>query len=188
MSIKGKHIAIALAGCLLAGTANAQGNAYAKIQLGIADVDGFSEDGVAAIGTYGITLPQVDPNFSVEGEISFTVDDPSITHTQVSFGTTYEESLEVSYYTLAGYAVYTLPVTPSIGVYGRAGLLYEDVTVEYCDNYFLNGCAEDSENDFGFSFGIGTNIALTQNMDFTANYTSVENDISHLSAGVQFRF
>jgi hypothetical protein len=188
MSFKVKHLGVVLAGCMLAGAAQAQGNQYAKIQLGIADVDGFSDDGVAAIGTFGMTLPQLDPNFSIEGELSFTIDDPSVSHKQVAFGTTYEESLEASYYTLAGYGVYTLPVSQSVGIYGRAGLLYEDVTVEYCDNYYLNGCVEDSENDLGFSFGIGTNIALTKTMDLTANYTAVESDISHLSAGVQFRF
>lgn len=184
MSFKAKHLGVLLTGCLLAGAAQAQEN-YARIQLGIADADGFSNDGVALIGTFGSIIPQVDRNFSIEAEFSTTVDNPSTT---ANYGGGFYDKWELSYYTLAGYAAYTYPVNQSVGIYGRAGLLYEDVTVKNCDNYAYYGCVEASESDFGLSFGLGANVAISNSLDFTAGYTVVESDISHLSAGVQFRF
>lgn len=177
MSAKVYHTALLLAGCLAFASAQARDEQYAKAQLAIADVDGFS-DGLALVGTYGMKLPQVHPQFSVEGEITTTISDPD---TSVAGNT-----LEVSYYTLAAYAVYTHPVTDRVDLFGRGGLLYEDVSVDYY--HPLLGKYSDSETDLGLSFGVGTNVALKENLDFTAALTIIESDINHLSAGVHFRF
>jgi hypothetical protein len=177
MTKKGYSLGAMLAACLAAGTAQAQNEQYAKAQLAIADVDGF-DNGVALVGTYGLTMPEVHPNFSVEGELSVSVSDPE---TSVAGNT-----LSVSYYTLAGYGVYTHPVTPDFSLYGRGGILYEDVEAEYY--HPLVGKVSDSDSDIGFSFGLGANVAATKTLDFTAGLTVIESDITHFSAGAHFRF
>jgi len=179
MSFKGQHLALVLAGCMLAGAAQAQtpGEQYAKVQVAISDVDGFNDNGLALVGTYGMNLGRTMPNFSVEGEITLTIDDPEFS----AFG----ETFEVSYYTLAGYGVYTLPVSQSFSLYGRAGVLYEDVTVEIPTPF---GTVEESDSDIGLSFGIGANVAMGRTTDFTAGITIIDEDITHFSAGAQFRF
>jgi len=165
---------IIAAGCLAFATAQAQTpqEQYAKIQLAIADVDGF-DNGLALVGTYGLKMPQVHPNFSFEGELTTTISDPETSF----FGTT----LKASYYTLAGYGVYTHQATPKLALFGRAGLLYEDVSI---DTPFGSG----SSSDFGLSFGVGANVAMQRNLDFTAGLTIIESDINHISAGVNYRF
>lgn len=173
MSFKAKQIGVVLAGCLLAGAAHAQGGQYAKIQLGIADADGYSDDGLALMGTFGLELPQVVPNFSVEGELTASIDDP-----EWSFA---GNSVEYSYYTLGGYGVYTLPVNPSFDLYGRAGIVYSDWTVE-------GPFWEESDSDLDLSFGIGANVAMGSTVDFTAGITVMNEDLTHFSAGAQFRF
>lgn len=180
MSFKGKHLGIMLAGCMLAGAVQAQGTQgaqYANVQLAVANVDGFS-DGAALVGTYGVYLPQVNPNFSVEGEFTTTVSNPNTD----AFG----NKLEVSYYTLAAYAVYTQPLTPSLSVYGRAGMLYEDITADYYVPFL--GKVSSSATDTGLSFGVGGNFKVSNNMDITAGLTVIESDINHLGAGLRFNF
>jgi len=177
MSFKGKHLGAVLAGCMLAGTVQAQGQSYANAQLAIANVDGF-DDGIALVGTYGVHLPQVHPNFSVEGEFTTTVSNPETN--------TWGNKLEISYYTLAAYAVFTQPLTPQLSVYGRAGMLYEDVTADaYIPGF---GTVSSSATDTGLSFGVGGNFSLSKQMDITAGLTVIESDINHLSAGLRFNF
>jgi len=180
MSIKGKHLGIMLAGCMLAGTVQAQpqGEQYAKAQLAIADVDGFSDNGVAVVGTFGLQLPQVNRNFYVEGELSASVDNPQYSYAGYT--------MEYSYYALAGYAVYAFPASPKIKLFGRAGLRYVDATF---DEYIpFVGRRSVSDSSIGMSFGVGTDIAIGKTTGVTVGLTVIDNDITNFSAGMKFGF
>ncbi|MFO7594109.1 MAG: outer membrane beta-barrel protein [Pseudomonadota bacterium] len=175
-------LGICLAGCLLAaGTAHAQNEQYAKAQLAISDVDGFG-NGLALVGTYGMKLPQVHQNFSVEGELTTTIVNPD---TSV-FG----HSLEASYYSLGAYAVYTHPINQQVELYGRGGLLYLHTSIDYYTvDWFGRAQVESSsDNDIEPTIGFGTNISFMEGFDFTAGATIISSDITHLGAGVQFKF
>ncbi len=171
-----RALKIILSTLLIASTANvyAQDGNYMNLQLGISDVDGF-DTGFVAIGTYGMHLPKVHENFSVEGEITNTIDDPNTT-----VGGT---SVDISYYTLGAYAVYAFPVSDSIKLRGRAGLLYYDASVSA-----TGAGIKASDDGIELTFGIGATFNLNKKMDIIAEYTHIESDISHLSAGIQYHF
>ena len=158
---------------LLALTVNAYAEPgdYMNLQLGISDVDGFSE-GIAAIATLGRPMPHVHKNFSVEGEFTTTIVDPDTT----VLGT----DIDVSYFTLGGYGVYTHSIDPYTALRGRAGLVYYDTDV--------SGGVRGSDDGLDLSVGFGLTYSLNKKMDLMAEYTIVESDIAHLSAGIQYRF
>ena len=145
---------------------------YFNAALGIADVDGF-DDGWVLIGGYGIQVPEVDKNFFIEGEITATLDDPE------------RAGADVSYYTLAGYAVYALPVTQTVDLRGRAGLLYYDADVSGTAGPFS---FREDEDGIELSFGIGARFEVNNELDVIVDYTQIESDIDHLSAGIQYHF
>lgn len=159
---------------VVAGASYAEPGDYLNLQLGISDVDGFS-DGLAAIGTFGRPVPNVHENFSVEGEVTTTIVDPD---TVVSGNT-----VEVSYFTLGAYGVYTLPLNPYTSLRGRAGLVYYDTDVSRS-----GPGTQGSDDGIDLSVGFGVTYNLNTQMDLIAEYTIVESDISHLSAGIQYRF
>lgn len=181
MQPKGYSLGVVLAGCLAAGAVQAQGDQYAKAQLAISDVDGFG-DGLALVGTYGMKLPQVHQNFSVEGEITASIDNPERNYAGYN--------LEASYYSLGAYAVYTHPINQKVELYGRGGLLYLHSSVDYYTvDWFGNVVVEStSDNDIEPTLGFGTNVAISDGFDFTAGATIISDDITHLGAGVQFKF
>lgn len=163
---------LAVAVMVISGSANAEPfNRYFSAQGALADVDGY-DSGIAGVATYGIRVPEMHKNFSVETEFSMTFVEPE----GKAFGTTYE----VSYFTLAGYGVYSHPVSEKFHVRGRLGLLYEDVEVS-------SAAGGSSEDDFGLSFGAGITIGLSKTSRFILEYTVIESDINHISAGMQFK-
>lgn len=151
--------------------AYAQPGDYMNLQLGISDVDGFSE-GIAAIATLGRPVPDVHENFSVEGEFTTTIVDPDTTIA----GT----DIDVSYFTLGAYGVYSHPLDPYTTLRGRAGLVYYDTDV--------SGGLRGSDDGLDLSVGFGLTYSLNKKMNLMAEYTIVESDIAHLSAGIQYRF
>lgn len=158
----------------ITGLSYAQPGDYMNLQLGISDVDGYDE-GFAAIGTLGRPVPSVHKNFSLEGEFTTTIVDPDT----VVAGT----GVEVSYFTLGAYGVYTHPVNNYLNLRGRAGLVYYDTDVS------TSGAGiRASDDGIDPSFGFGVTYNLNKKMDLIAEYTIVESDISHLSAGIQYRF
>ena len=168
-----KHIKIIAAAAAIAlplQFAQAQ-DATVNAQLVIPSVDGFSGGMGLALG-YEAPMPDVNPNFSVEGEFTTTISSPDTT----IFGTT----IELSYYTLAAYAKYNHEVNPGLDIYGRAGLIYESVELS-------GGGGSASDTDTGLSFGFGMNYEINEQMDFTAGYTIIESDINHLSAGIKYK-
>jgi hypothetical protein len=154
------------------------GRGYGSAQLGISDVDGFDNGLVLVLnGGMGLT-PERRGGFSVEGEITTTISEPEI---KVSNG-----SADLSYYTIAGYGVYTIPATQNFDVRARLGLLYENLDVNTSGQ--LSGVSIDDGDDFSPSFGVGASYRITKTLSGIAEYTYIEQDINHFSAGVQIRF
>ncbi len=174
-------------------------DATVNAQIVLPSVTGASGGMGIALG-YEMPMPDVNPNFSFEGEFTTSISSPSdsesASYSDPFLGTvTAKAENELSYYTLAAYAKYTHPVNPKLDLYGRVGLLYESVTVDYTSSVTysgfpaLNQSGSDSasETDTGLSYGFGMNYSLNEKMDFTAGYTIIEKDIKHLSAGLKFK-
>ncbi|MFO8024723.1 porin family protein [Thiohalophilus sp.] len=152
----------------ITGASYAESGDYMNLQLGISDVDGFDE-GLAAIATFGRPVPNVHENFSVEGEFTTTIADPDT------------NGAEISYFSLGAYGVYTHPLNQYASLRGRAGLVYYDTDVS-------GDGRRGSDDGLDLSVGFGVTYNLNQQMDLIAEYTLIESDISHLSAGIQYRF
>lgn len=183
MQRKGYYsLGVLLAGCLAAGAVQAQNGQYAKAQLAISDVNGFDR-GLSLVGTYGLNLPQVHRNFSIEAEATASIVNPE----RNFIG----DNLEASYYSVGAYAVYTHPINQKVELYGRGGLLYLHTSIDYYVNnwWFGNDAVVTvTDNDIEPTIGFGTNIAFTDGIDFTAGATVISDDIAHLGAGLQFKF
>lgn len=152
----------------------------ASAQLAISDVSGL-DTGLAMVLTGIFPVPEVHPEFTVEGEFTTTISNPENSQT-TPFGTISEE---LSYYTLAGYGVFNHPVTPTITLKGRVGLLYESLKAKV--NY-LGARSTSTDTNLKVSFGVGAVFDIQKQVDIIAEYTVIESDISHLSAGVQWNF
>lgn len=173
-----KYLAAAAAMALPLQFAQAQ-DAAVNAQIVLPSITGYSGGMGVAVG-YEAPMPQVDPNFSVEGEFTKSISNADDSYSDF-FGT---YKVEIDYYTLAAYAKYTMPVNPKMGLYGRAGLLYEKVEAKVSTPF---GSASDTSSDTGLSLGFGMNYEINPKMDFTAGYTIIESDIKHLSAGIKFK-
>ena len=145
---------------------------YFGAQLALADVDGF-DDGLSLVGTLGFPADHLAPNLSFEAELGMSMSDPDR-----SFA---GQTLEASYWYLAGFGVYSLPLNNNFELRGKLGLGYIDVEVDTPIGTF-------SDDDIEAMFGLGLIIPMNNTMRFITEYTHVESDIDHLSAGVQFDF
>jgi hypothetical protein len=143
---------------------------YVTGQLVWSDIEDFDEALALAIAA-GKTFT---PNFSVEGEITTTL---SAAEAEGDNGDT-----EVTYWTAGVYGVYVLPVGQNFALRGRLGGLYRDAEVD-------NGGDSDLDDDeFGVSFGVGGLYDLSSRLNVVAEYTRIDDDINHISAGVQLKF
>ncbi|MBI3562281.1 MAG: outer membrane beta-barrel protein [Gammaproteobacteria bacterium] len=149
---------------------------YLNAQLAISDVTGFNS-GLSLAATYGHPLASVHKNLSFEAEFTSSVTKPETNDFFLG-------KINVSYYTLAGYGVYAQPINDKLGIRGRIGVLYEHVTVSQGGFSGFSG----SGTDTGISLGGGITYAIDNKMNFIAEYTIIESDISHLSAGIQYKF
>lgn len=163
-------LAIACAG----SSAMAQNGDYMNGQLAIANIDGLS-DGLSVVATYGRPMPTVHKYFALEGEVSASVSDPDTNHPV--FG-----NISVSYYSIAGYGVLTYPLDNKINLRGKAGLLYSHVKVS------SSGYLWRVDDGLDLSLGIGVTIALQPKLNMIIEYTDINSDITHMSAGVQYKF
>lgn len=150
---------------------------YLGAQLAIADVSGAFDSGIAFVGTFGMPLPQVNPNVAFEAELTKSIANP-----EYNWG---GSTLELDYYTLGGYGVYNIPASEQINFRVRVGLAYEHITVDYPT---WTGTSSVSDSEIGLSVGAGITVKLQSNMNFIAEYTNLDSDIDHLSAGLQFKF
>lgn len=161
------------------GTAQAADGNYANLQLAFANVDGF-DNTLSLVAAYGIPMKQY--GIDVELELTKSLADASTSATYPFIGTV---NMDASYLTLAGYAVYTMPLQDKLDLRARAGLLYEDVSVSV-SNPLVSASGDGT--DIGLSFGAGVRYDLNQQMDIIADFTIIEQDISHLAVGAQYRF
>lgn len=149
---------------------------YFNAQLALAQIDDF-DDGLALAATYGIPMPKVHKNFSLEGEVNLTIADAETT----VIGT----SIKASYYSVGAYGVYTVPISDKFNVIGRAGLIYISLDAKVGGPLVVIDSVDDG---FKFSYGVGVAYGISEKMSLIAGYTSLSSDVSQLSAGVQFQF
>lgn len=139
------------------------------------------DSGTALVVNGSKNLNNISNNFSVEGEFTYSLDPINAGDSIDSPGV----SGEVTILTLAGYAVYTLPVAEKLSVFGRLGLLYESLSVEAC---FQSVCASEDDSESGLSYGVGANYQLSETFGLRADYTRIEDDVSHFGVGATFLF
>ncbi len=162
-----------LGAMLVAGSAQAAGGTYFAAQGALADVDGFDE-GLALTATVGMPAGTAAPNLAFEGELGLSLIDPQ--------RDTVAGDVEASYWYLAGFGVYNLPLNNGWALRGRLGIGYLDTEVRSPGG----NVADDS--DLEAMLGVGMTIPVNSTMRFITEYTRIEADIGHLSAGVQFDF
>lgn len=144
---------------------------YLTGQLAISDVDGF-DNGLSLVVTGGKEMRDIE-GLAIEGELTTTISKPEADVLGVT--------ADISYWTLAGYGVYSFPVTNQFAVRGRLGVLYENLDIE-------TSAGGDTDDELGLSFGVGATFELSPRLNAIAEYTRIEEDINHLSAGVQWKF
>ena len=127
-------------------------------------------------------MPEVHPEFTVEGEFTTTIQNPDDSYNFPFVG---KVSAELSYYTLAGYGVWNHKATPTVTFKARIGLLYESLE-EKIKGFGYSDSATDTNIEV--SYGFGAVFDIKKSVDIIAEYTVIESDISHLSAGVQWYF
>ena len=159
------NAAILIGSLSIAGSGITLGNElvdYVGGGIAIQDVDGF-DDGLALVLNAGKNLPNVNENFFLEGEFTYTLDSPEW------------KTTELDLLTLGGYAVFLLPLDDQFNLKGRAGLAYIDVDVN----------SGGGDSDIELSFGFGAEYALNDTMKITLDYTHLESHISHLGFGIK---
>lgn len=160
------------AACLVFGAsslATAAESKYFHVQGAIADVDGFSDTGIAVIGTLGVPLPGVSPYFAVEGEAAFSLVDPS--HKVAGI------DIDASYFSLGGFAALNYPIDDAWTVRGRVGLVYLDAEASA-------GSISVSDSDINLSLGGGALYKINDRMSVIGEITLID-DLTHIGAGVQ---
>ncbi|MFA5529112.1 MAG: outer membrane beta-barrel protein [Thiohalomonadaceae bacterium] len=141
---------------------------YFTGQLVWADVDDFDEALALAL-TAG---KNIAPNFYLEGELTTTISDAEAEGAG--------DDIELSYWSFGAYGVYALPLGQDFALRGRLGGVYISADDEGGDSGL--------DDEFNVSFGVGGIYDLTPRLNLVAEYTRMDEDINHLSAGVQFKF
>lgn len=183
--MKKQLIAMALAGASATLALPAQAFDYATAQVAISDVNSAFDNGLSLVLTGGKDLmkSRTGMGFSIEGEFTKSIVNPEYDYRW----STWNDTLEIDYYTLGGYGVVSFPLTPQFALRGKAGLLYKDVDWDMTD--FRDGTVR-TYNDDGIEFtaGAGAVFKVSSALNLIAEYTVIDENIDHLSAGAQFRF
>jgi len=134
----------------------------------------YWDSGVSIVGTAGMKLDNVLPNFAVELEASQTVANPSAP------GIT---DWDLSIFGLGAYAVYNfnIPNTP-VTVKPRLGLNYQSWTFDGAGDWRGSGAGDTS-----LSYGVGANYPLSGGLSVYADFTD-KGDSNNIGAGVQMNF
>jgi len=152
----------------------AQPKTYAGVKIGQMMIDAGGYDDATNVGlVFGATLNEVQAgSLSIEGELTFSLVEGDVSF----FG--FDGDWDVL--TLAGYGVYRS--NGQLYFKGKAGLLYEDVSVN------VSGLPGVSGDDIGLSFGIGGGYKLNEKMNLELEYTIIESDLDFLSVGLNMIF
>lgn len=158
---------------------------YFKAAVALADADGL-DTGISVVLNMGLPVPTVHPNFAIEGEITKSVVDPS---KKVTFFGEKIES-ETSYLTVGGYGIYRHPISPTLHVYGRGGLIYlmASSEVKFTEPGFPVDKIKVKDSDIELSLGLGLEFALGSGTSMIVDITSMNEDLIHLSGGIKFNF
>lgn len=163
------RLALGLAAALTAAPAAAADSplGYLNMTGAVADMENL-DDGLSGVLGLGFPLDNVDPNFSIEGELSKSLIDPE--HDGPGGG-------DRDYFTLGGFAAYRMPVTDSVALRGRAGLVHLD----WEDN-------RTADDELGIGLGVGATWRLQGNFDLLGELTIMDTDpdLNHFSVGVQY--
>lgn len=156
-----KKIAIAGALALMASTSFAQTapKAYAGVDVGTVDIDGFDDNETAAGGFVGYNFNE---NFALEGG-----------YRQANF-----DAFKLKQTSLS--VIGTLPLSNGFNVYGRLG--YNDINVK------ANGSSFTGDVDSGALYGVGAGYAFTPTISGRVEYQRPTSDASIITAGIAFKF
>jgi len=166
-----KKILSAVAVSALLSTGAVAGEIYGSVGAAITTLS-YWDSGVSIVGTAGMKLDNVLPNFAVELEVSQTVVDPS----SPTFS-----SWDVSIFGLGTYAVYNFNIpNTSVTIKPRLGLNYE--------SWSVNGSWIGSEvGTTSLSYGLGATYPLSNGLSVYADFTD-KGSSNNLGAGVQMNF
>jgi opacity protein-like surface antigen len=142
------------------------GATYSTINFSDADVR------VGAIG--GRVGWRIGPNFAIEGEGAFGVQDDTVTVLGVDVNAELDSAWAI-------FAVGALPVSSDATVFGRIGWASAEVTAS------VPGVSL-SESDDGFAAGVGGTVNLSDHWALRADYTYIDENVHSLGAGVQLSF
>jgi hypothetical protein len=155
---------------------------YVNAQLAIGLVEDLS-DPLVLVLTAGKELPHLGPNVAFELEFTdtLTAADRGGSVTVPGLGTV-PAGVSLSYWSLGGYGVVSIPLDNRLSARARAGLRLLSA--------YASG---DQDRDLGITFGFGLAYRYAANLAFVGEFTyldEIDNDIgvNHLSAGVQVRF
>jgi opacity protein-like surface antigen len=158
------------------------GSTYAGVQYAWAT---YEEDGLedfnptAVVGRFGHYF---NDHFSLEGRVGVGASEDSVSYGSLTADVEIDNFFGI-------YGVGHLPLTDAVSVYALAGLTKGEATATVRGP---GGSISASDDDSGFSYGIGGEVALTRNASVTVEYTSYldksDYQLSALSAGLNFRF
>gem|GEM_PF-1059738 len=178
--LKGFCTSLVLLATLGANSAWAdRGDQFLLGKLGFMSVDLNDADLLYSVGAlygYGVT-----PDITVEAEVNLGLLGGAYERKDGS-GTVLESgNYRVS--TLAGYGVYRLPVTDSVYLKAKLGLLYENV--KRSSDLSQGG---KTARDFGVAGGIGAGARVSDAFTLELEITGIDADILFYSAGLHYAF
>ena len=153
---------------------------YGGASLAIESGPSGMDSGMALILNGGLPVMKAGKagpgTVGVEGEFTYSIVPPSV---EYQTGWTSTTSVDYTYMTLAAYGVYTYDINNQFFVKPRVGLIYRSVDTD--------GFGSDSE--MGLAMGVQGGYKLNKQMDIVFGYNMLDgSDLTHLSAGVQYRF
>lgn len=181
--MKGKLSAIFLAGLMSAPAfADTVGTNYAGLQFAQATYDESGVDDLNPTALIGRLGHYFHENFSLEGRLGFGLSDDSLS------GNGLTADFEID--SLFGfYGVGHLPINEVASVYALAGFTQGEASITVSDG---TNSASESDDDSGFSYGLGAAFNVSPNAALTVEYISYldksDYQLTALSAGMNFTF
>lgn len=168
------------------------GDMYLLPKLGFMKVDLTNAEDLASLGLlYGVGLSK---NISFEAELnaSLNVFNDSWSGgeyelTNADGDLTNKGSYQI--WTLAGYAVYRVPVFKSFYLKGKLGVLYENVErTETIPDPNTGKIEGETTNDTGVAGGLGFGFYMGKRVTMELEATLIDKDITFYSLGLHIRF
>ena len=154
---------------------------------GLAYESAYSYDsGMALVISGGRTFENIEAGpgkLAFESEFTFSLISPSSTYYN-RFNRNY--SIDLTYFTLAGYAAYIYDITPDLYVKPRLGLVYTAVSVS--NTYGAYGLGAYG-NGLGLAVGLGAGYKLTRELNTYLDFTLLNGTgLRHLTLGVEYHY